>query len=293
METKPKKKPTKSRTTNGRSARTPISQLKSSAVARHICNLVPSTDTESDWSYQTSVNSGALGAAVAAPPKSVDLRAPWWTINDQGVTGSCVGWATGDGVVRYMMVKAGRIDQATMLSPRHIWMASKETDSFVSRPESFIEEAGTTLKAAADVARKHGVALNDALPFHIADAMYSGNEDDFYAACATRKISQYFNLGKNLTHWKTWLATKGPILVGLHVESAWDAAADNVGEIDTFDAGSVRGGHAVCIVGYRLDGRFIVRNSWGTTWGDNGFGYVHPDYIAASFFNESYGMTVL
>ena len=36
----------------------------------------------------------------------------------------------------------------------------------------------------------------------------------------------------------------------------------------------------MCIVGYRTDGRFIVRNSWGTTWGDKGFGYLHPDYIA-------------
>ena len=47
------------------------------------------------------------------------------------------------------------------------------------------------------------------------------------------------------------------------------------------------------MVGYKIDGRFIVRNSWGTTnWGDNGFGYVSPAYIAASFFNESYGVIV-
>jgi C1A family cysteine protease len=35
-----------------------------------------------------------------------------------------------------------------------------------------------------------------------------------------------------------------------------------------------------------------VRNSWGTTWGDHGFGYVSPDYIQASFFPESYGVTM-
>ena len=54
----------------------------------------------------------------------------------------------------------------------------------------------------------------------------------------------------------------------------------------------VRGGHAVTAVGYRTDGRIIIRNSWGTAWGDKGFGYASETYINAAFFNESYGVTV-
>ena len=67
-------------------------------------------------------------------------------------------------------------------------MASKETDVITTRPESFIEGAGTTLKAAVDVARKHGVALMDELPFHIQTKMYTGSENAFYASCAQRKV---------------------------------------------------------------------------------------------------------
>jgi hypothetical protein len=59
-----------------------------------------------------------------------------------------------------------------------------------------------------------------------------------------------------------------------------------------FHPDTVRGGHAICIVGYRADGRFIVRNSWGTAWGDEGFGYLHPGYIKSAFFDESYGVTL-
>lgn len=259
--------------------------------SKYICNVQPSKDTEQDWSYATSVTAGVL-TAVAAPPPAVDLRQPWWTISDQENTGSCVGWAAADGVGRYQMERAGKIAETQSLSARFIWMASKETDSFTTRPESFVEGSGTTLKAAMDVARRYGFALAEDLPFHIQTNMYLGDEDAFFARCAMRKISAYFNLQKNLGNWKTWLATKGPLLVGLSVDSGWDNATANGGVVNTFDPGSVRGGHAVTVVGYRADGKFIVRNSWGTNWGDQGFAYVSPSYINAGFFNESYGVTI-
>jgi C1A family cysteine protease len=52
------------------------------------------------------------------------------------------------------------------------------------------------------------------------------------------------------------------------------------------------GGHAVCVVGYTTDKRFIIRNSWGTLWGDKGFAYASEAYINAGFYNESYGVAV-
>lgn len=256
-----------------------------------ICNLVPSTGTERDWNFANSVESGAL-TALQAPPASVDLRAPWWAIDNQEQTGSCVGWATAEGVGRYHMQKASKITAMQLLSARYVWMASKETDTITTRPESFVEEAGTTLKAAVEIGRKYGLALEAELPFHIQTAMFSGNENTFFASCAQRRFASYFNLQKNLANWKVWLASNGPILAGLSVEASWDNATATGGNIDTFQPGTVRGGHAIAVVGYRADGRFIIRNSWGTGWGDQGFGYVSPDYINAGFFGESYGVTL-
>ena len=141
-----------------------------------ICNLEPSHNTENDWRFEHAVAANAIAAPRAAAPASVDLRAAWWDIGNQEATGSCVGWSSTDGVARYHFVKAGRLAQNAKLSPRYTWMASKETDTFTTRPETFIEEAGTTLKAALDILRKYGAAPESLLPFHIATSLYLGNE---------------------------------------------------------------------------------------------------------------------
>ena len=255
-----------------------------------ICNVVPSRGTELDWTMQHALASGALGAAGPLPT-NVDLRQPWWEIGDQSTTGACVGWATADGVMRYHLVKATRLQQNEHLSPRFVWMASKETDAFTARPETFIEEAGTSLKAAMDIVRKYGVVLDLMLPFKISTLMYVGDENTLFAAASTRRSANYFNLGKNPAQWKSWLASNGPILAGLNVDATWDNATATGGNLDTFKPDTVRGGHAICIVGYTPD-RFIIRNSWSTTWGDQGFGYASAAYIDKGFFTESYGVTL-
>ena len=83
-----------------------------------ICNLVPSRNTERDWGIEDAIASNAIAALPAALPASVDLRVVWWNIGNQENTGSCVGWASTDGVTRYHMVKAGKIAQPGLLSPR-------------------------------------------------------------------------------------------------------------------------------------------------------------------------------
>lgn len=82
-----------------------------------------------------------------------------------------------------------------------------------------------------------------------------------------------------------------PSWPGIRVDAAFDNAAATGGLLDTTGP-KPGGGHAVAIVGYREDDRFIVRNSWGTSWGDGGFAYASPDYIQAQFFDEAYVVTV-
>ena len=73
------------------------------------------------------------------------------------------------------------------------------------------------LKAAMDICKKYGVVPEALLPFHITTTMFLGDENQFYATAAQRRCSAYFNLLKNFSQWRTWLASNGPIMVGLNV----------------------------------------------------------------------------
>ncbi len=253
-----------------------------------ILNCIPSRDTESDWVFDDAAAAG-LWALPPAIPESRDLREPWWTVPDQGRTGSCVGWATADSVLRWHFVKAGRLGEEELLSPRFLWMASKETDRFERRPTTFIEGSGTSLKAALDIARRFGAVRDSVLPFG-SGKLYSGKSTTFYALAAQFKIAGYFKLGKDPGKWRQWLALNGPILTRVEVDATWRAATSTHGRLDTYRADTVGGGHAVALVGYTAD-RFIIRNSWGERWGDDGFAYAADAYAQAGL-SEAYGVSI-
>ena len=261
---------------------------KKTKPVKRILNCIPSRETERDWRVENARGAGLL-AARPVIPSSRDLRETWWKIGDQGGTGSCVGWATADSVLRWHFVKGKRLGKNELLSPRFIWMASKETDPFVSQPTTFIETAGTSLKSALDIARKFGAVRDSVLPFG-SGALYPDDAMTFYALAAQLKIASYFNLGTNPANWRMWLATHGPIQTRLDVDATWDNASATNGKLDVYQPNTTRGGHAVALVGYTPD-RFIVRNSWGTTWGDKGYGYASLRYAQAAF-TEAYGVTI-
>jgi len=260
---------------------------------QYILNCLPSPEKEKDWSLEAAADAGVAAAPAPLPP-SMDLRENWWKIGDQGHTGSCVGWGCADGVLRWHFHKAGKLADIERLSVRAVWMSAKETDQSTNRPTTFIERSGTWLKAALDVARKHGVVLESVLPFtnppNTPELYLAGNEASFYALAARRKISSYFNLGRNLDDWRSWLAFNGPILTRLDVDSAWYAATTNNGNLDIYRRPRSPAGHCIALVGYTPT-RFIVRNSWGTVWGDRGFGYASNEYATAAF-TEAYGVSL-
>jgi C1A family cysteine protease len=267
-----------------------MKKLTKNKFRDRILNCVPSPKRDLDFTAEDAVIATAKKKSKETKiPASKDLRSATWKIGDQGATGSCVGWATADGVLLWQLTKAGRIASNEKLSVRFQWMASKETDIFNSKATTFIDSAGTSLKAALDVARKYGCVKEAVLPFN--GKLSPLDENAFYALAANLKIGAYFSLtGANkLTNMRNWIANNGPILVRLDCDTAWFNVGSN-GLLETYVQPSQPAGHAVAIVGYTPT-HFIVRNSWGTGWGHNGFAYASNAYTNAAF-TEAYGISV-
>ena len=201
-------------------------------------------------------------------PPELDLREAWHEVADQGRTTSCVGWALADSVLRWQLVKSGRLAPDEHLSARYVWMASKEFDERIKYPSTFLEEDGTSLKAGLDVVRKWGLPLERELPF--SGNLAHGSPQDFNASAATRKLKRYFNLGDDTVDrrdcfdlWRRWLHQQGPLPVLLAVDRH---LAQPGAMLTGFDAASATTSHAAALFGYGPD-HFLLRSSWGTGWG--------------------------
>ncbi len=146
--------------------------------------------------------------------------------------------------------------------------------------------------------------LQDSLHYNsgatISDCMYTLNqcgacaEDDWtknfpeftkkpYKTCyedaLNNRIGAYYQLDRDINQMKACLSEGHPFIFGF---SAYDSAKDAPnGDIPMpGDDDSFAFGHAVVAVGYDDEKQlFNIRNSWGNSWGNNGYGTIPYKYL--------------
>jgi len=224
-----------------------------------------------------------LNTALTLAPR-VDLRQYCSAIEDQGNIGSCTGNAI-----------AGQIE----LIDRKVGKQLDVSRLFIYYEERVLEgsvryDAGAYIRDGIKVTYTKGAPLETLWPY-ATNKFATKPPTAAYTDALKRKVTGYqrcadFNAVKNA------LAAGNPVVIGFTVYDSFETAW---GDIPHGQAGSgmmpfpntatesVLGGHAVCIVGYddtlpvagKANGRFIVRNSWGTSWGDAGYFYMPYDVI--------------
>lgn len=138
--------------------------------------------------------------------------------------------------------------------------------SYKVKTEYLKDEAAQDVKVIQQLLDKGKKAI--AVCYHINGAYWSDKSDaqnntispwDFIQIQQNGKILSDFDRLLSFTDW-----------VKLFYEQKIDLIFKNPDlEID--------GGHAVAIVGYGKDG-FLIKNSWGADWGDNGYAWISYDY---------------
>ena len=264
---------------------------------------------ENDWDIASSsifdtLNNEKLEKTIN---QGIDWRSIFpnnWKVYEQRENEcSCVSYATTD-LVHFHLLKLGY--KVRRLSARFNWIAAKEIDELQKQPTTFILQAGTTLKAGLDVCRKYG-SVDDELLLTDENSMFDGTVQDFYSQASRYKIQSYYNLMVSnqkiinnislkekskrelqIIIWKTWLSY-GPILVRVNVDKNFYNADKK--PLKDYEETKVYQKHAALIVGYNKKGEFILRNSWGTSWGDNGYALLLKDY-ALDALDEAYGIVV-
>ena len=252
----------------------------------------------------TTMRSPAKGKktdeAVSNPalPARVDLRTWCPPIEDQGILGSCTAMA-GVGLLEYFQRRAfnTHLDGSKLF----LYKVTRNLLQWTGDTGAYLR---TTMKAMA----AFGVCPEQYWPYSASKIGVNGAATDpfereptgfCYQFAANYKTTIYYRLdpagttrANVLKNVKTNIAAGLPSMFGF---SVYDSIrqANTSGKIPyPVSSDRANGGHAVVAVGYddnleikhtgastKTKGALLIRNSWGTGWGDAGYGYLPYAYI--------------
>jgi C1A family cysteine protease len=206
-------------------------------------------------------------------PTSIDLRSSCPAVYDQGDLGSCTANAI-----------AGAYEFEKMKQSASYFIPSR---LFIYYNERVIEgtvkiDSGAYIRDGIKSVVKQGVCPETEWPYNI-KKFKSKPSTKCYKDALKNEVKQYLTINQSLDQFKGCLATIGkPFVFGFTVYSNFmtDSVAQTGIMIMPQAGDSIEGGHAVCCVGYDDNKKmFIIRNSWGTTWGDQGYFYMPYAYM--------------
>ncbi|MDH5714447.1 MAG: cysteine protease [Candidatus Aminicenantes bacterium] len=242
---------------------------------------------------QKSVKDMLTKVGVSEPekiriPNSRDLREWCPPVENQGALGSCTANA-GVALMEYYERRA--FDRHIDASRLFLYKATRNLLHWTGDRGAFLR---TTMAAMV----LFGVPPEEYWPYVIED--FDNEPSSFcYAFAENYQALQYFRLDPPgtpedflLKRVKSLLAFGLPLMFGFTVFSSIEQAW-NDGKIPYPCRGErILGGHAVVAVGYdnamkiknttcgiEKTGALLIRNSWGTRWGDKGYGWLPYEYV--------------
>ncbi len=215
----------------------------------------------------------APALASAQLPAALDLRPQCPPVYDQGQLGSCTANAIA-GAVEFDELKAGG---GSSWTPSRLFIYYNERALEGTVPI----DSGAQLRDGIKVIASAGVVPESEWPYDIS-RFADRPPQPLYDEAKRDRVSSYLRIPQMLVQLKTCIAEGFPFVFGFTVFASMETQeVARTGVIPLPQPGdSMVGGHAVGCVGYDdASQRFTIRNSWGTGWGDAGYGYIPYAYL--------------
>lgn len=233
-----------------------------------IVSVIASPDDDRDYTLNSLVTSSE---STLPASYRVSVSPPLFS---QGSTGCCVACALAS--CRYIQ-ESLQEGTASKFSVNYIYGNRLDTDI---QDECMIpRQALRTLLNFGDC---HWDDFNGYNVYATAKSKYEANKETFDDLAYPYKINSYYRL-YTTDEIKTAVYNLGCAIV---VYDVTDYLRSPVDGYVTYDADTIVGQHCMTIVGWTEDDHWIVLNSWGTSYGIDGYCYVPFDYP----INESWTM---
>ncbi|MDR2918508.1 MAG: C1 family peptidase [Tannerella sp.] len=205
---------------------------------------------------------------------SIDLRSGFTQIKSQGNQGSCSAFTLAS-IYEYILKTNNALESDLSESFLYYNARKKKGDTGKDNGSNFYDSINALMDS--------GICTEQLFPYN-ADVFDKEPGQEAYDDGASRLVKKALNVKTNIDDIRSALAEGYPIAISLRV---FDSFSETNGFVHRPSENELKnetsGNHAMVICGYSDEQRlFIIRNSWGTSFGENGYCYIPYSYIGDS-----------
>lgn len=150
---------------------------------------------------------------------------------------------------------------------------------------SLSQDTGTTIRGIMKAIARYSVCNETIWPYVISKFAQLAPSSAFTNTYKLKNFV-YTAVIQDIVHITQVLTNGSPIILGILVYTSFESAsatATGIIPMPNVKTEKLLGGHAITLIGFDTTKKlFAFQNSWGSNWGNAGYGYIPFDYITNS-----------